>query len=224
MTNKSHNDATQEIEQVATPGSVELGGNLSPRRLNPEGGIKAIRTGQAQHCGFIYGEAYAYKEGVSQFGEYVRLIGSFAGLPPDRSQTIMATEIFLPAVPTRAVCAAIDKGNAVPIRFEFLACPDTSGRPGSEAKYVYKTFATQPPDALPPGQRMLIEAGLIDAPKDYERERDGGMVRLPAAMPDTDATAWPEGVDPQTGEVVAAEETKLKDGLDAILRPAAAAE
>ena len=208
MVQKAQNNDTQEIEQIATPGSVELGGNLSPRRLNPEGGIKAIRTGQPQHCGHIYGEAYAYKEGVSQFGEYVRLIGSFAGLPPGPgSQPIMATEIFLPAVPTRAVCAAIDKGNAVPIRFEFLACPDNSGRPGSEAKYVYKTFAMQPADALPPGQRMLIEAGLIEPPKKM----------LPASIDHgTDANAWPEGVNPETGEI-AETEAKLKDGLDKLL-------
>lgn len=233
MVQKAQNNDTPEI--VASPEGHELRGNISFGRLGqrPGGpdaaaGVLAMRSGQPVLCGHIIGTAYAFATGTGQYGEFTRIIGEFLALPWNREPEIQGTEIFLPPVAERFILAGLKTGGPVSFAFEGWCYPDATAPRG----YTYRTFVRQPAGSISTAKRLAIAAGILEAPEGVNvlaiEEQPYHAARLPA--PAREGSGDPD-YDSVTGEVVPVGdgggddgEAKLKDGLDAILRPAAAAE
>lgn len=225
MATKPHNDATPENQEIDYPQGFELRSNLSPARLGkrpggPEGeaGQLAVRGDRPVLCGWVTGTAWTYEEGESQYKDqqgkpivFKRILGEFYALNYDREE-ITGSELFLPPVAERFVLTALKSGRGVPISFEFWAFPN----PTAARLYEYRTFIRQPPGVISAAKRMAIAAGIIPAPEGYVPEL--AALEPPPLL---QAITAEEGFDPETGEI-AAEETRVKDGLDKLLEPRAA--
>jgi len=156
---------TPELAEQNGPDGLEMQSGLSFRRLNPLAGSLAKDTGEPQLCGWITGIAGSHKtDPKGKFGEFVRIYGEFFGVSFTGGTQVEASEVFLPPVAERWVCAMLDQagdsGNGVPFAFEGWAYPMEEAPRG----YAYRVFRRQIGGQLSAARRLAIAAGIIAAP------------------------------------------------------------
>lgn len=175
------------------PRGRKLSGNLGHGSLNPGVGKRVQRSGRPEYCGTMHGRAFDVTEHPNS-KDPNRMSLRFAGecvAIDAKGNVLHAAEWYLPPVASRAIKAGLKSGGPVTFALEIWCQPDEEGRPASPLGYSYATYNRTPETENDPVMAIAYAAGILERP-------------APAQLAIEDEREEPE-IDPETGEVIAAQ-------------------
>ena len=135
--------------------TAKIYGKIVARTLPEDGSVKPLYT--------IIGMAQGIKEGTSDYGDWVGLLGQFEAVNRDTGERFASANVFLPDVAQDLIVAQL-KGGSQNVQFAF-----TIGARVDDTSTVGYTYTAEPilaPDQKDPLEELRQTAFLqLEAPK-----------------------------------------------------------